>query len=296
MHFRIWLESNFDPSHVADDYETLAADWAYNILEKAIHEFFRHKQSGKIKKLTRILLDLTGQDESSIFNGKIYVKIPQQIGHAKLDPSTQAAQKSGVQLRLTPTQHTITGAQLLSGSYLDISLNVSPLIRGNDFNDQEVQLMLKRLRIQINHEIGHVHSCQVNFTEPMKHYITQSARAVEGDAASTAKFVEGMIHYYVDPGELRAHARQYAAMYSYKYPGEQFDINKLAKVNDRAGKLPRFIWGLSDPIAYQHYWKEGNITPDLQPYVQQMQTAYKNFYLLMQYFVNQRVRLAKHTL
>jgi hypothetical protein len=101
-----------------------------------------------------------------------------------------------------------------------------------------------------------------------------------------------MVDYYTDPGELRAHAKQYAAMYATRWPGERFDINKLGSLHDRAGKLPRFIWGLHDPIRYSQYWDEGSVKVDMTPYVARLKAAYVNFYKLMDYFVNQRIRLA----
>jgi len=298
MHFRYWLEA-VDLQHESDDYETMASDWAIDLLTNAVKKFFEYKQQGQQKKFTNCVLELAGGNAEVVNIGttstpdkRLNIDIPKQLGHTQLHPNATA--KNGIVIQLTPATQEITGAQLNHGYILEIKLNTMPLVQSSDFNDDKVQLMLKRLRIQINHEMTHTHSSQVNFTRPMKFYLSNKIGQLGGDAAKLAQYTSGIVDYYLDPGEMRAHAKQYAAMYSVRFPGESFDINKIGKINDRAGKLPRFIWGMSDPVGIgAKYWKEGNQDLDMQPYEQRLKSGYEQFHRLMEYFINQRIRLAK---
>lgn len=296
MQFKQWLEAT-EPQHTADDYETLASDWTIDLLTNSVKKFFQYKQQGQQRKFTDCVVELAGQNASVADVGtitqpdkRLNITIPRQLGHARLHPDATA--KRDIIVQLTPTTKELTGAQLDHGYILQIKLNTMPLVQSEDFDDQQVQLLLKRLRIQINHEMTHTHSAQVQFTEPMKFYLTNNMTNL--GSAQIGQFTRGLVDYYLDPGEMRAHAKQYAAMYSVRFPGESFNIGKLATIKDRAGKLPRFIWGMHDPTGTGYkYWDEGGKQLDVRPYEQQLKAGYAQFYQLMKYFVEQRIRLKR---
>ena len=116
MHFKQWLET-FAIQHVADDYETMASDWAIDLLTNAIKKFFQYKQQGQQKKFTDCVVEMAGGNAEIVNLGttgapdkRLNIDVPKQLGHAKLHPDATA--KNGLVVQLTPATQAITGAQL----------------------------------------------------------------------------------------------------------------------------------------------------------------------------------------
>ena len=73
------------------------------------------------------------------------------------------------------------------------------------------------------------------------------------------------IEYLGNPGEIEAHGRQFAYRYRREFPGEPFDVQKMAKLSEKiknSGKGNRYynyFVAFADPIKQQSYKDFGDV-------------------------------------
>ena len=106
---------------------------------------------------------------------------------------------------------------------------------------------------------------------------------LSGGQQGSDEYNKGKIGYYTDPGELMAHAKQYAVMYSRFYPGQAFDTDKMMALSSYDPKIERFFKGLQAAPGQSDIWGM-----DTTPYQQQLKTAGTQFMQMVQNFVQKR--------
>lgn len=264
MEFKNWLNEN---EHQDDEYESLIADSVYNLLSMAIRQYFQnHKQT----KLSELIIQLA-KGHAQRNNGRLEIIIPNNIKGQQLPD--HFFQHGPLKVIVKPVQGDPDdiGANYGYG-HLEINIHTPTLANAQEYNDPNVQKMMMKLQYQLQHETTHISSGPVNQTTGNNHYLNK--QSPEG----SPQFDKAKIDYYTDPGELRAHAKQFATMYKRFYPNQPFDMDKMIALNSHAPKIKRFFQGLTNPN--QQIWGM-----DTKPYQQQLQQAGQQFLQLVQHFM-----------
>ena len=265
MEFKLWLES--DNAHPDDQFESLVADTIYNLLDKSIKMYF---QNGKQTKLSEIIQQIAGK-QADYSTGKMEITIPSSIKGVELPK--HFFQHGPLKVVIEPSQGNLaeTGASYGYGK-MYIAINTKTLSQAQEYNDPNVQKMMVKIQYQLHHEATHISSAQVgnNAKNQSNPYLSKS------HPQGSPEYNKGKIDYYTDPGELRAHAKQFAVMYKRFYPNQPFDMQKMLALDGHSGKIRRFFQGLNSG----EHWNM-----DASPYKDQMQQAGAKFNQLIDYFM-----------
>ncbi len=273
MNFKQWLIEN---EHQDDEYESLIADSVYTILDRAIKAFFQNDKQIRLSQLIKQIAKGHAHDN----NGRLEIIIPKNIRGTEIpDHFFNQGSNQSLKVLVTPVQDDFDqiGASYGYG-HLTINIHTPTLAQAHDYHDQNVQKMLMKIQYQLHHEATHISSGKVNNTSGNNVYINRQA------AQGSPEYNKAKVDYYTDPGELRAHAKQFAIMYHRFYPGEAFDVNKMLALDDyTGGKVKRYFHGLNSPD--HNTW---NMDP--APYQQQLQQAGQQFMQLVNHFHQKRMK------
>lgn len=130
-------------------------------------------------------------------------------------------------------------------------------------NQVAIQDSMRRIAGSLNHEMTHLHHKGAN----------------EGDGG-----VEDAIRYMVSPGEMRAHAKDYAYTWSSIFPGQAFDAQRFVNevvpklVVSKQQKAKNYFVAFADPqkqAKYKHVADVGLAHKQLL----EMISGYVNFYM-----------------
>lgn len=276
--FREWLIETNGLAHDDDQYEMLIADTVYRLVSKAVTEFFQNR---KQKRLSELLVTASGghavvRNLGSQQSPKyaVSISIPPKIKGVQLP---QHFLDLNLQVRIIP----ISGESRATYGHglIEIGIDTNVLSSAQSINDPSIAKMLMKIQYQLHHEATHISSGQVGSQNKVDRNPYLSGSAQQG----TPDYNQGKINYYTDSGEMRAHARQYAVMYSRFYPGQPFDPQKLMALAGHDPKIARYMQGLGEQPGMSKTWGM-----DISPYHQQMQAAHQQFLPLIKHFVNQR--------
>lgn len=138
--------------------------------------------------------------------------------------------------------------------------------------------MLLRLHKQLTHEATHMSSGRASEEEQ------EASRSYRYGKEGTPEYNKAKIMYYVGDAELRAHARQFALLYSRYYPGQPFDMAKMENIATVDDKYDRYFKGF-DEDGQSKIWGF-----DVSPYKDVLRRAKERFLPMVKYFVDQRSR------
>lgn len=278
MNFKNWLNDYkiCEQYHAHEDYEDIIAEGVFKLVNQSVKEWF---SLNKTKKLSEIIVaNSKGLAQLKNFGS---IALPENGVEFKIPPVIKGTQLpkefENLSVRIKPSQK-ISGADYGSG-IMNISINTSVLQSASKYEDQNVQNMLLRVQYQLHHESTHISSGLVNRANkvPYNPYLSGS------HPSNSQEYNKGKIDYYTDPGELRAHAKQYAVLYSRFYPGQPFDQNKMMNLTGHSDKIERYFKGLGEQPGQSKIWGMNTM-----PHQQQLSTANQQFMNLVKYFISKR--------
>jgi hypothetical protein len=279
MNFKQWVEQDDNLSHPDEQYEDAIAEAVYKLIAKSVSDFFSHR---KQKKLSELLVANAGGNgyvrnfgSQAMPENGVEIKIPNNIKGVNL-PQHFIAQ--GLKVRIKPVKGA-SGASMGSGV---ININIDPniLVTATEYKDQLVQSMLVRIQYQLHHEATHLSSGAIDGRNS-----THSNNYLNGNEKSgSEKYNQGKIDYYTDAGELRAHAKQYAILYSRMYPNQPFDMNKMTALRPYSSKIDRYFIGLGEKSGQSKIWGM-----DTTQHSKQLADAQQKFMPLVKYFIDQKI-------
>jgi hypothetical protein len=271
-----------DLSHPHEQYEDAVAEAAFGIINKSLHQYF---QNNKQKRISEYIVDnakglavMRNFGSEAVPERGVEIRVPATVkGH-------QSPIGDQLVIRIKPTQKD-TGADF-GTSILNIYLNVNTIAQAKEYNDLPLQAMISRLYFQLHHEMTHLSSGKVSpgNQQHANPYLSGS------HPRGSPEYDKGKIDYFTDPGELRAHAKQYAALYARYYPGQPYDVNKMMALAPLSDKIERYFKGFEEQ-GQSKVWGM-----DVSPYQGQLQAAGQRFNALMEYFlkmINQRQQQPK---
>lgn len=89
----------------------------------------------------------------------------------------------------------------------------------------------------------------VRVAEQVHHELTHVAHP--GTEAGDGR--EGAARYLTHPGEVRAHAKQFAYRFVQHYPGAPFDLEKMRSLADGMDKAYQYFVLMADPVKQDEY-------------------------------------------
>ena len=142
-------------------------------------------------------------------------------------------------------------------------IGVKSLIDGVANKDQNlINSSLQRIAGSLNHEVTHLHH----------------KGASDGDGS-----IEAIVKYLVSPGEMRAHAKDYAYTWSNAFPKQQFDAQKFIKdiiprlVQSKQKKAKNYLIAFNDPEKQKKYSNIANLKQAYEQIIK-MVNGYVNYY------------------
>lgn len=259
MSFSEWFKA--DEAANSEYQEGLLASFFHKRLTEAVKSFFDDDRREPLPHyLSKILGNGDVQGDKGTF------PVPEQIGRIKLLPDFK-----GWKLVLQPASE--SSFAFAGHGSIGLPYDKVTLRNAQSFDDPAVARMLSRLDDQLVHECSHI--CT---SKPGEDATVKDKPYWEKYEKGTPEYAEAQIKYYTDPGELRAHARQYANIYLRHY-GEQFDQSKLEKM----------AWELSDNklFRFMHRLRDKGVQSQFPQLAERMNQAYDQFVKGVEYFVGQ---------
>lgn len=254
--FSTWFRTN--EAATTEYQEGLVASFFAKKIGEAVKKFFEDDRRDTLPHYLSQIVKGEVKDDVGIF------PIPTQIGRVSLTPDF-----GGWKVELRPAgEHTFAYA---GAGNIGIPYDKSVLRNAQSFEDPAVQNMLSRMDDQLVHECSHISTSKIGDDATIK-----GKPYWERYQKGSPEYAEAQIKYYTDPGEVRAHARQYANIYLKKY-GDSFDRRKFESMAWSDNKLHRFVNRLRDKEVQKQF-------PQLQ---ERMSKAYSDFMNTVSYFVEQ---------
>lgn len=265
MEFKNWLYLENDKYEA---YEEAIAAYTFYHFRQAINKFY---SDGKRKRVEEYMKENWDGPTEPNNHGGIRFYIPPKIGKKTVFPQEMIDLEIAVDVNSNPQED---GAGATSGrGIIGIHYNPNDLQAAQNINDPKVGKIIATIQYQLYHEATHLMSGRVGNAALMK---TTPWWKLPRDSQ---QYRDGQLEYYTDPGEVKAHARQYAIIYMNKYPGQKYNLQLLIKLaqelNDN--KMLRYAQKLGNP----------NIQTQFPNFAQKMQKAHDLFQGFMQRFVNE---------
>lgn len=298
--FCIILEDASWPAHEDDEYEHKVAEWCYRGVSAAVR---RYIESGRKESLSSIFVDLSRGKAKALNKGStaepkwvVQIPIPETLEGVSA-PAHMKNDKGPFDLRLEIRTGSKTDADYGGGAdhngrlawTIGIGLDMGFLNRASEMGNKDVQMMLLRLHKQLVHEATHMSSGRSSREEwdASSEYIY--GKDSSGRGSNTPEYNRAKIMYYTGEAELRAHARQFALLYSRYYPGQPFDIGKMERIAAVDDKYDRYFKGF-DEEGQSSIWGF-----DVSPYRDVLKRAKDRFLPMVKHFVDQRLSSARPT-
>lgn len=294
--FCIILEEAAWPAHEDDEYEHKVAEWCYRGVSAAVR---RYIESGRKDSLSSIFVDLSRGKAKALNKGStddpkwvVQIPIPETLEGVSA-PGHMKNEKGPFDLRLeVGTGKAQLGAEYSGGAdhhgrlawTISIYVDMGVLNRASGVEDRDVQMMLLRLHKQIVHEVTHMSSGKSSSEEGDASREYRYGKDSSGRGSNTPEYNKAKIMYYTGDAELRAHARQFALLYSRYYPGRPFDMAKMERIASVDDKYDRYFKGF-DEEGESNIWGF-----DVSPYRDVLKRAKDRFLPMVKHFVDQRSR------
>lgn len=258
MNFSEWFKA--DEAVNTEYQEGLLASFLLKRITEAVQGYFNGDRRESLPYYLGQIIEGDVQGEKGVF------PVPDKIGRVTLVPDFH-----GWKLELHPASEN-TFAFAGAGS-IGLPYDKELLRQANDFSDPAIARMLTRIDDQLVHECSHI--CTSKPGEDAK---VKDKPYWQKYQKGTPQYAEAQIKYYTDPGEVRAHARQYANIYL-RNVGDQFDQSKFEKM----------AWDLSDNKLYRfvHRLRDKGVQGQFPQLAERMNRAYDDFMKTVGYFVGQ---------
>lgn len=280
LSFRRYLEST-DVGHPDDPHEEAIAHWVTKLVAAGVKAFFA---SGKKLRLSQAIVaaepsaQVVNLGSQAMPEPAVQVRVPADLNGTRLP---QHFIDKRITVRIRPARGRV-GADAGAG-IINVTVDVVPLENAAAISDPQVYAMLARLEYQLQHECGHLSSSPVGREALVPHnvYAAGGPKGPDYDAAKIA--------YYTDEGELRAHAKQFAALYARYHPGQPFDLQKMLALSPLSDKVERFFSGMVRTP------RPGIWGMDTGPHADRLDVAGRRFMALFQYYLGRAQDLRART-
>lgn len=268
MDFKKWLYLENDQY---EQYEEAIAAYIFYHFRTAINKFFA---DGKKKNIGEYMQETwDGQSKPGNGKGSIRLYVPPKIGRNTVFPKEMVDLRICVDIQ--PFASDIGAGATQGHGIIGIHYDPKVLMKAQDAHDPQVNNMIATIQFQLYHEATHLMSGRV---EPGNSIGAQTPWwKLPQDSQ---EYRNGQLSYYTDPGEVKAHARQYAIMYMNKYPNKPYDPNLLMALGEELqdNKIKRYAARLGNPKIQQQY----------PQFAAKMQKAHEMFQGFMQKFVQEK--------
>lgn len=259
MRFAEWFKA--DEAANSEYQEGLLASYFHKRLTEAVKSFF---DDDRREPLPSYLSKILGGGEVQGDRGEFTV--PEKIGQVTMLPEFK-----GWKLILHPVDE--NSFAFAGHGKIGLPYDKVTLRNAQDFNDPAVGKMLSRLDDQLVHECSHIMT-----SKPGDDAQVKDKPYWQKYEKGTPEYAKAQIKYYTDPGELRAHARQYANIYMRHY-GDHFEQSNLE----------RLAWELGDNKLYRfmHRLRDSGVQQQFPQLADKMNQAHSDFIKNVGYFVGQ---------
>jgi len=236
--FKQWLLNEEEQQD--EQAEEAIAAFLFYYIQEAVKLYF---QDNKQRSLPEYLQTVWPGPVGQVQNGEGQFHLPPRLGRQPLPPHFVG---QNIALHLSPAQD---GSYATYGDgVMAVQYDPELLNRASDYRD--VQNILQKIQYQLYHETTHIST-----GKPGEDVKVKDAPWWEKHQKGTPEYTRAQLHYYTDPGEIKAHARQYAIMYMNKYPGEWYDPKKLMQLAQELKdyKMMRYASVIDDPQRQQQF-------------------------------------------
>lgn len=226
MEFKIWLENDHDYNSNQDKIEHEAFEFVFNKIKEAVNV----ANKANIKLLAAIKQIWTSEN-----NRGIKFILPQDKF-----PTLSSLR---IRFNFVNDESSVTSI----GNSVD-TLYIGATSLQNAITSKDENLLkssLARISGSLNHEITHLHHKGAN----------------DGDGS-----IGEIIKYLTNPGEIRAHAKDYSYMWASTFPGKKFDVQEFIQkvipsmVESKQKKAKNYLVVFADPAKQSKYSSFANIS------------------------------------
>jgi len=226
LNFRIWLEQDHDYDSEQDKIEHEAFEFVFD----------------KIKRATDMALQSPASvDKATAFREammKVWPESEQGRGIKFILPADKFPSLKDLRVRVNSFQDE-SSADKINGKIDTIYVGTASLQDAIQKRDQQgVKTHLKRVAGSLNHEMTHLH-----------HHGSNAGEETPDD----------FVRYMTNPGELRAHAKDYAYTWAQEFPGAPFDPQRFVSdviptlVPTKKQKATNYFVAFVDPAKQEKY-------------------------------------------
>ena len=247
MEFKIWLENDHDYDSNQDKIEHEAFEFVFNKIKEAVNV----ANKANIK-----LLDAIKQIWTSENNKGIKFILPQD----------KFPTLSSLRIRFNFVNDE-SSVERFGDSVETIYIGATSLQNAITSKDENLlKSSLARISGSLNHEMTHLHHKGAN----------------EGEGS-----IGEIIKYLTNPGEMRAHAKDYSYMWASTFPGKKFDVQEFIQkvipsmVESKQKKAINYLVAFADPAKQSKYSSFANISQAYNEMIN-MINGYVNWYVQKQ--------------
>ena len=226
MEFKIWLENDHDYDSNQDKIEHEAFEFVFNKIKEAVNV----ANKANIK-----LLDAIKQIWTSENNKGIKFILPQD----------KFPTLSSLRIRFNFVNDE-SSVERIGDSVETLYIGATSLQNAITNKDENLlKSSLARISGSLNHEMTHLHHKGAN----------------EGEGS-----IGEIIKYLTNPGEMRAHAKDYSYMWASTFPGKKFDVKEFIQkvipsmVESKQKKATNYLVAFADPAKQSKYSSFANIS------------------------------------
>lgn len=247
MEFKIWLENDHDYNSNQDKIEHEAFEFVFNKIKEAVNV----ANKANIKLLAAIKQIWTSEN-----NRGIKFILPQDKF-----PTLSSLR---IRFNFVNDESSVTSI----GNSVD-TLYIGATSLQNAITSKDENLLkssLARISGSLNHEITHLHHKGAN----------------DGDGS-----IGEIIKYLTNPGEIRAHAKDYSYMWASTFPGKKFDVKEFIQkvipsmVESKQKKATNYLVAFADPAKQSKYSSFANISQAYKEMINII-NGYVNWYVQKQ--------------
>jgi len=247
MEFKIWLENDHDYDSNQDKIEHEAFEFVFNKIKEAVNV----ANKANIK-----LLDAIKQIWTSENNKGIKFILPQD----------KFPTLSSLRIRFNFVNDE-SSVERIGDSVETLYIGATSLQNAITNKDENLlKSSLARISGSLNHEMTHLHHKGAN----------------EGEGS-----IGEIIKYLTNPGEMRAHAKDYSYMWASTFPGKKFDVKEFIQkvipsmVESKQKKATNYLVAFADPAKQSKYSSFANISQAYNEMIN-MINGYVNWYVQKQ--------------
>lgn len=209
-----------------DDIDPLAVSLGYTIID-TISKAIEQKKTMPDANLNALVRQLWPYGGSKVWRGR-KTDLPKELIPAGL-------KKFAISIVDNPVDKYFAELSTMNDVPFEFNLNLGSI--ESEMAGTSPAKMLEKIKLSVFHEMEH-----------MKHLGDELLEEEDDDLKRLAS-----VQYLSHPGEMRAHARQFAILYSDTFPGQPFDLKKLRSLAEEDPKIRSYFIRLADPEVVSKY-------------------------------------------